>query len=61
VSGVREKAILNVKETAEFLGFAPYTIRKKARDGEIPGHKLRGEWRFARWQLLEWLEEDSRP
>jgi excisionase family DNA binding protein len=60
VSEVREKDVLNVEATAEFLGFAPYTIREKARDGEIPGRKIGGEWRFSRRQLLEWLEEGSR-
>jgi excisionase family DNA binding protein len=60
VSEVREKDVLNVEETAEFLGFAPYTIREKARDGEIPGRKIGGEWRFSRRQLLEWVEEGDR-
>jgi len=61
MSEVREKEVLNVEETGKFLGFAPYTIREKARDGEIPGRKIGGEWRFSRRLLLEWLEEDSRP
>ena len=60
VSEVREKDVLNVEETAEFLGFAPYTIREKARDGEIPGRKIGGEWRFSRRRLLEWIEEGDR-
>jgi len=57
---MREKDVLNVEEAGEFLGFAPYTIREKARDGQIPGRKIGGEWRFSRRQLLEWIEEDSR-
>jgi excisionase family DNA binding protein len=61
MSAFREKEVLNVEETAEFLGFAPYTIREKAKEGEIPGRKIGGEWRFSRRQLLEWIEEDSRP
>jgi PTS system nitrogen regulatory IIA component len=61
MSAFREKDVLNVEETAEFLGFAPYTIREKAKEGEIPGRKIGGEWRFSRRQLLEWIEEDSRP
>lgn len=60
MSEVRDKDVMNVEETAEFLGFAPYTIREKARDGEIPGRKIGGEWRFSRRRLLEWIEEDSR-
>jgi len=53
MSEVREKEVLNVEETGKFLGFAPYTIREKARDGEIPGRKIGGEWRFSRRRLLE--------
>lgn len=55
----REKEVLNVEEVAELLGFQPYTIREKAREGEIPGRKIGKEWRFSRRQLLEWLEENS--
>ncbi len=57
MSELREKEVLNVEEAAEFLGFAPYTIREKAREGQIPGRKIGGEWRFSRRQLLGWLEE----
>ncbi len=60
VDSVREKEVLNVEEAAEFLGFAPYTIREKAREGQIPGRKIGGEWRFSRRRLLEWLEEGDR-
>ena len=60
MSAVHEKDVLNVEETAEFLGFAPYTIREKAKDGEIPGRKIGGEWRFSRRQLLKWVEEGDR-
>ena len=57
---VRSKDVLNAEEAAEFLGFNPYTIREKARLGEIPGRKLGREWRFSRRQLLEWVEEGDR-
>ena len=56
----RTKEVLNVEEAAEFLGFNPYTIREKARAGEVPGRKIGREWRFSRRGLLEWLEEGSR-
>ena len=57
---VKTKEVLNAEEAAEFLGFNPYTIREKARLGEIPGRKIGREWRFSRRQLLEWLEEGDR-
>lgn len=57
----RDKEVLNVEEVAALLGFQPYTIREKAREGEIPGRKIGKEWRFSRRMLLEWLEEGSYP
>jgi excisionase family DNA binding protein len=61
MADVQTKDVLNAEEAAEFLGFNPYTIREKARLGEIPGRKIGREWRFSRRRLLEWLEEESRP
>lgn len=55
------REILNVDQTAEFLGFHPYTVREKARLGEIPGRKVGREWRFSRTALLEWLREGEAP
>jgi excisionase family DNA binding protein len=60
VVDAQTKDVLNAEEAAEFLGFNPYTIREKARLGEIPGRKIGREWRFSRRQLLEWVEEGDR-
>jgi excisionase family DNA binding protein len=54
------KEVLNVEEAAEFLGFAPYTVRQKAREGQVPARKVGGEWRFSRRGLLKWLEEEEK-
>jgi excisionase family DNA binding protein len=58
---VRNKEVLNADEAAEFLGFNPYTVREKARLGEIPGRKIGREWRFSREALLEWLKDGQAP
>jgi excisionase family DNA binding protein len=55
MTDLQSREVLNVQEAAEFLGFAPYTIRQKARMGQIPGRKIGGEWRFSKRALLEWL------
>jgi excisionase family DNA binding protein len=55
------REVLNVDQAAEFLGFSAYTVREKARSGEIPGRKVGREWRFSREQLLEWLREGETP
>lgn len=52
------KEVMNTEEAAEFLGLAPFTIRKYARKGIIPGKKVGGkEWRFVKADLLAWLRE----
>ena len=55
------KEVLNAEEAAEFLGVNPYTIRQKARLGEMPGRKVGKEWRFSRQALLQWLAGGDRP
>jgi len=55
------REVLNVDQAAEFLGFSAYTVREKARSGEIPGRKVGREWRFSREQLLEWLRAGEVP
>jgi excisionase family DNA binding protein len=55
------REVLNVDQAAEFLGFSAYTVREKARTGEIPGRKVGREWRFSREQLLEWLRAGEAP
>lgn len=49
------KDILTVNDAAELLGISPYTVRKQARQGLIPGRKIGKEWRFSRESLVEWL------
>jgi excisionase family DNA binding protein len=56
----QEKEVLNADEAAEFLSVNPYTIRQKARLGQIPGRKVGKEWRFSRQALLEWLAGNDR-
>lgn len=58
---IRSKEVLNAEEAAEFLGFNPYTVREKARLGEIPGRKIGREWRFSREALLEWIKDGETP
>ena len=55
-----EREVMDVEQAAQFLGFSAYTLREKARAGEVPAKKVGREWRFLRSVLLEWLRgEDS--
>jgi excisionase family DNA binding protein len=48
--------ILTVEEAARLLRLSPYTVRKLARQGRLPGRKVGRGWRFRKDLLLAWLE-----
>lgn len=43
---VGPKRFLTVKEAAEMLRVSTSTIYRAAQSGEIPGFKVRNQWRF---------------
>ena len=53
--------ILTVKELAQYLKLAESTIYKLAQDGEIPGRKIGGTWRFYRDSINEWMGGKASP
>jgi excisionase family DNA binding protein len=62
---LREKeSLLTVGEVAQRLGQHPETIRRKAREGEIPALKLgtgpRARFAFDRDELEAWVYADPR-
>lgn len=56
-----EREILNTKQAADFLGLTPFTIRKYAKAGVIPGRKVGKDWRFVKADLLTWIRSGSGP
>ena len=50
------REIMTADQAAEFIGYAPVTVRKLARERQIPCRKMGKEWRFTRRQLIEWIE-----
>lgn len=48
--------VMNVKETAAFLGTHIETVRRLARRGDLPSFKVGKDWRFRRDALLKWTE-----
>lgn len=51
--------IMTIDEVAEYLGLHPLTVRRLARDGEIPAFKVGRQWRVQRKLLDQWLAEES--
>jgi excisionase family DNA binding protein len=47
--------VLTVTQLAQWLQVDDETIEELAEQGELPGRKLGGEWRFAREAVLAWL------
>ena len=45
------KEILTAEEVAKYLRLHPYTIRRLAREGKLPGFRIGGQWRFNRSQM----------
>jgi excisionase family DNA binding protein len=49
--------LLNAREVAHLLGFAPATIVDWTEAGKIPSFKVGGRLRFRESELDAWLEE----
>ena len=47
--------ILTLDEVAAFLKAGKKTVYRLAQQGQIPGFKLGGTWRFRRTELDRWI------
>ena len=47
-----EQVVMTVADVARFLQIEEATVRRLARDGELPARKLGKHWRFLRDDLL---------
>ncbi len=48
---------LTVEEVAQKLHMHPDTVARLLRKGEIPGHKIGGQWRVVPSELMQHLEK----
>jgi len=58
---LRTKEILTPREAAEYLSVHVRTIYRLAKNGDIPGRKVGGSWRFKKDALDEWLSWRESP
>jgi excisionase family DNA binding protein len=58
---LRTKEILTPREAADYLSVHVRTIYRLAKNGEIPGRKIGGSWRFKKDTLDEWLSVRENP
>ena len=55
----QRRSLLRVDEIAALLHVSPGTVYRLLRDGELPGVRVGGQWRFRREDCEGWL--DGRP
>ncbi len=51
--------ILTVREVAALLKVAEKTVYTMAQRGEIPCFKVRGQWRFRRLDIDDWIASQT--
>jgi len=52
-----EDAVMTVKEVSAYLRLAESTVYKLAQEGQLPGRKVGGAWRFSRKEIEGWLRK----
>jgi excisionase family DNA binding protein len=53
---MEEDRLMTVNEVAKYTNLHPYTIRRLAREGKIPGcRKLGGTWEFHKKELDDFI------
>jgi PTS system nitrogen regulatory IIA component len=57
MSSKTEDRLLTARELATYMQMSERTVLKLAGDGELPGVKIAGQWRFKREVVDEWLLE----
>lgn len=53
--------IMTIREVANYLRVAESTVYKLANEGQIPGRKVGGGWRFSKRELERWLIRPEQP
>jgi excisionase family DNA binding protein len=54
-----QDVVMTVREVAEYLKVAPSTVYRLARQGEVPGRKIGGAWRFSRRTIDAWIDRQG--
>ena len=52
--------IFKIKDVANLLKVGEKTVYSMAQKGELPAFKVRGQWRFSRKDIDEWIENQKR-
>ena len=58
-SSTTAEDVLTLEELSSLLRLPSEALEALAREGELPGRRVAGEWRFARSAILEWLSRSD--
>jgi excisionase family DNA binding protein len=59
-SGMIGEDILKLKDVALLLKVSEKTVYSMAQNGDLPAFKVRGQWRFSRVDIADWIESQKR-
>jgi excisionase family DNA binding protein len=51
--------ILTMPEVAQLLKIAGKTVYSMAQKGQLPAFKVGGQWRFKRFDIDQWIEQQK--
>ena len=57
---MRHFEVLKIKDVAALLKVGEKTVYSMAQGGELPAFKVRGQWRFSRKDMDEWIDKQKR-
>lgn len=52
---MQNEEMLKIKDVAALLKVGEKTIYSMAQSGELPAFKVRGQWRFSRKDIDDWI------
>ncbi len=53
------EAVFTIQSLADFLQIDEKTVYRMAQSGELPGFKVRRQWRFKRMDIDVWIESQK--
>lgn len=58
-AAMRHDEVLKIRDVAALLKVGEKTVYSMAQAGELPAFKVRGQWRFSRKDMDEWIDEQK--
>ncbi len=56
---MQNEEVLKIKDLAALLKVGIKTIYSMAQAGELPAFKVRGQWRFSKKDIDEWIDQQK--